>query len=193
MLVKITDGKPVPYSITALRRDNPQVSFPASLGPENLAEFGVYEADIVDAAPSRFHSEASKVALIQNGRALVSREWKVTPLADAKAQAVAELSRIRDAKIERGFPFEGVTAPCDDKSIGRYTAAYVLAKDNPDMKRNWKLPTGFVELGADQLMTLATAAADFVQTCFDEQKAHVAAVEAAKTVEEIEAVLSAAE
>lgn len=192
MLVKIIDGKPVEYNVTLLRRDNPQVSFPVLIGPDNLAEFGVYEADIVDAAPTRFHTPGDISAEIVNGRAVVTREWIAPDLASVKALATHELSVRRDAKIEAGFDFNGVTVPCDDKSIGRYTAAYVLARDNPGLTRQWKMPHGFVTLNADQLIALASGAAAFVQSCFDAQAEHLAEIEAAKTVEEIEAILAAA-
>lgn len=193
MYVKIVDGVPVQYNIATLRRENPQVSFPANPPKELLAEFGVYEAEVADEAPSRFHTESRKLALVSNGRALISREWDVTPLADAKARAVSILSDIRRRKIDAGFDFGGVTVPCDAESQRVYTAAYVLANDFPDMTRKWKMPTGFVELNADQIKAMAKAASDYVQSCFDAQAVQAAAVEAAKTVEEIEAVLSAAE
>ena len=42
MYLKITDGKPVAYSIEQLRRDNPSTSFPKDPNNELLAEWGVY-------------------------------------------------------------------------------------------------------------------------------------------------------
>jgi len=190
MLIKITDGAPVDYSIRQLRCDNPQVSFPAEIGAKQLAEFGVYEADIADAAPTQFHEAGKQSAVIIDGKAVITREWTAPDLASIKARAVSELSRRRDARIESGFDFGGVTAPCDDKSIGRYTAAYVLASGNPDMKLNWKLPNGFVELDATQIKAMAAAAVAFVQECFNTQKGQMDLIDAAETVEEVEAILA---
>lgn len=44
MLVLTSEGnvKQYPYSVSKLKRDNPQVSFPANPSPELLEEFGVY-------------------------------------------------------------------------------------------------------------------------------------------------------
>jgi len=45
MFVKATNGAIVqyPYSVGALRRDNPNTSFPRTIPDEVLAEYGVYE------------------------------------------------------------------------------------------------------------------------------------------------------
>jgi hypothetical protein len=42
MHIRVTDGIPARYSITDLRRDNPQVSFPADISADTLAEYDVY-------------------------------------------------------------------------------------------------------------------------------------------------------
>jgi hypothetical protein len=42
MYIKLTDGQPQHYSTEQLRRDNPQVSFPAAIPDATLAEYGVY-------------------------------------------------------------------------------------------------------------------------------------------------------
>ncbi len=49
MLVKITGGVPSLYSLTKLRRDNPQVSFPAEPSEATLAEYNVFT--LVEVAP----------------------------------------------------------------------------------------------------------------------------------------------
>jgi hypothetical protein len=44
MYVKVIDGEAVeyPYSLSGLRRDNPNVSFPREISDEILAEYGVF-------------------------------------------------------------------------------------------------------------------------------------------------------
>ena len=48
MHIKLTDGQPQPYSISQLRRDNPQVSFPETPTAETLAKYDVYEVVATD-------------------------------------------------------------------------------------------------------------------------------------------------
>lgn len=192
MLVKIIDGSPVSYSIRQLRADNPQVSFPREMGADELAKWDVYEAEYADAAQTRFHTEIARLALVKDGKALITREWLAPELATIKARAVSELSMHRRAKIDAGFAYNGMNVPCDAESQRSYTAAYVLANDFPDTVRKWKLPSGFVELDAAAIKAIAKAAADYVQACFDEQAALVAQVDAATDAEGVEAVLVAA-
>jgi len=42
MHIKVVDGVPTPYTITKLRKDNPQVSFPKAIPEATLAEYGVF-------------------------------------------------------------------------------------------------------------------------------------------------------
>jgi hypothetical protein len=192
MLVKVTDGVPTPYSYTQLRRDNPQVSFPKEPPPELLKEYGVYESEVLAESPTEFHEEGTATVSIVDGKAVIDKRWTPIDLAAAKAKAVEKLSALRRAKIDAGFDFGGLTVPCDDESQRVYTAAYVLAKDFPDMKRKWKMPSGFVELGATELQQLAILASQHVQACFDWQAEQAALVEATKDVAEIDAILKAA-
>lgn len=193
MLVKITDGVPVPYSYTQLRRDNPQVSFPKEPSPELLKEYDVYWSEQAVEKPTEFHVEGTPTVTIVDDKAVIDKKWTPIDLAAAKAKAVEKLSELRRAKIDAGFDFGGVIVPCDDESQRVYTGAYVLAKDFPDMKRKWKMPTGFIELGATELQQLALLASQHVQAQFDWQAEQVALVETAKNVTEIDAILKAAQ
>ena len=61
MYLKITDGKPVAYSIEQLRRDNPSTSFPKDPNNELLAEWGVYPYRLQD-RPSIDHMTQMMIA-----------------------------------------------------------------------------------------------------------------------------------
>jgi hypothetical protein len=77
-----------PYSPAALRRDHPQVSFPAEIPSETLAEFGVVEVSPV--APPTFDPLRERVAelLPTQTEAGWTQAWAVETL-DAAAQAEA--------------------------------------------------------------------------------------------------------
>jgi hypothetical protein len=49
-MIKVIDGQPVRYTIADLKRDNPRVSFPASVAENDsaLAEYGVYRVQPVE-------------------------------------------------------------------------------------------------------------------------------------------------
>lgn len=76
-----------PYSISELRKDNPQVSFPKNPGDELLAAFNV-----VRVQPTDFPAYNSMTQRIEEGQPVFSdgqwvQAWKVTPLtADEVAQ-----------------------------------------------------------------------------------------------------------
>ena len=192
MLVKVTGSTATPYSYEQLRRENPQVSFPKVPTDALLAEYSIFRAS-EDAKPSDFHAETELVVADVDGKKAITLKWKEVDLNDVKQKAINKLSAIRRQRIDAGFDFGGMTAPCDDESQRVYTGAYVLAKDFPDMKRKWKLPSGFVELGATELQQLSLLASQHVQAQFDWQAEQVALVEAAKDVNEVDAVLKAAQ
>ena len=49
MHIKLIDGKPVKYSVSQFRKDNPGISFPEKLSDELLAGYGIYPLRAVSA------------------------------------------------------------------------------------------------------------------------------------------------
>jgi hypothetical protein len=78
MLVKIIDGVPVEYSVRQLRRDNPQVSFPAEISADTLAEYDVFYVAEVAAPPVEENERAvpSAPALIGG---VWTQQWAIEP------------------------------------------------------------------------------------------------------------------
>lgn len=50
MYIKLNDGVAEPYSLSAIKNDNPSVSFPKMVTDEIAAEYGIYPA-VVEAQP----------------------------------------------------------------------------------------------------------------------------------------------
>ena len=71
MYVKVTDGNPAPYSISQLREDNPQVSFPVNPPDSTLADFDVYPLTPV---PRPSHDYVTQ-NLSEGTAALVDGAW----------------------------------------------------------------------------------------------------------------------
>ena len=90
MFVKVTNGSvdQYPYTIGNLRRDNPNVSFPASIPTETLTAFGVHSVT-QEAAPTynkRTQTVARATAPVLEGGAWVLK-WVTTDKTSAEIQS----------------------------------------------------------------------------------------------------------
>jgi hypothetical protein len=85
MFVKITNGQvdQYPYTISDLRKANPNVSFPKSIPNETLAQYGVYPVTIAPAP--EFNARTHR--LVTQQPTLVNGAWTVTKSVMAKDQA----------------------------------------------------------------------------------------------------------
>ena len=93
MLVKITDGVPVPYSYTQLRRDNPQVSFPREPSEATLAEYNVFPLVQV-APPAVTATQRAELGTPQLINDKWTQVWNVVDI-------TAELDAQKDAQVAR--------------------------------------------------------------------------------------------
>jgi hypothetical protein len=75
-----------PYSVRQLRKDNPQVSFPADMGPDLLAEYGVFSVTPSDQPDY----DTTTQNLTEGTPELISGVWTQTwAVTDANADAIA--------------------------------------------------------------------------------------------------------
>ncbi|MFZ4165297.1 DUF4376 domain-containing protein [Brevundimonas sp. NPDC058933] len=94
------------------------------------------------------------------------------------------VSQTREARLQT-FSFNGMTVPLDTVTIANLTASAVGLQRNPDRASiNWSLGKGvFVTISRDALLALADAAFNYVNDCFDAQKAIVEEIQAAPDIE----------
>lgn len=86
MHIKLTDGQPQPYSPAQLRRDNPQVSFPANPTNELLAEWHVYPVTRTPRPTTDYTQNVAEVTpTLTDG--VWTQTWQVT---DATPEEIAE-------------------------------------------------------------------------------------------------------
>ena len=67
MLVKIVDGNPVPYTVSKLKKENPNISFPAQVSEDLLASYDVYRVqrdEWPEVDPMTHEVESSDVTLV---------------------------------------------------------------------------------------------------------------------------------
>ena len=81
MYIKVTDGTPETYSISQLRKDNPNVSFPKEMTDELLADWNVFPVTLVE--PPVYNNLTQKVVqgtpeLAQDG--LWYQTWTIVDL-----------------------------------------------------------------------------------------------------------------
>jgi len=103
MFVKATNGEIVkyPYSVGALRRDNPNVSFPKVIPDEVLAEHGVYE---VKSPPAPDHDPETHFVEYAPVPTFVGGAWVYAPsVRPLSAEQIAErtASRASAIRLER--------------------------------------------------------------------------------------------
>lgn len=89
MYIKLINNTPERYSLTQLRRDNPQVSFPQVIPDACAVEYGVYPLQATDQPTyDLMTSRVVEGIPVQQGEAWV-QAWDVVALTPEELQAVA--------------------------------------------------------------------------------------------------------
>mgnify|MGYP001026423747 CR=1 FL=1 len=90
LYLRVTETGPEAYSLTQLRRDNPNISFPDEISAEILADFDVYEY----AQQNRPAIDPRAQRLIYSGFAQIKgawfRGWSVLNLSDEEKASYAD-------------------------------------------------------------------------------------------------------
>lgn len=120
MYVKVTEGAAQRYSVTDLRRANPQVSFPQDIPNETLFEYGVYPLN--ETAPPKYNPATSKLiegTPVQQGAEWV-QVWNVVPLSENEQQSFvaalqADIVAQTQARLDafaRTRNYDGILSAC---------------------------------------------------------------------------------
>ena len=169
----------------------------SELSASQLAEIGVYP--VVGTAPEY---DPSTQRLVGPSLALdgdhVDATWTVEDLsaeeiavilAAAKAAKKSEIAAARYAAEIAGVAVGGVTVRTDRESQALITGAALKATQDAAYSCTWKTESGFVTLDAATVLAVADAVRTHVQTCFDAEAAKCILIDAAETVEDVEAVV----
>ena len=168
----------------------------SELSAAQLAEIGVYP--VVGNQPEHDPSTQRLVgpSLARDGDH-VTAVWEVeslgaeeiaTILAGAKAAKKAEIEAARYAAEIAGVTVGGVVVKTDRESQALITGAALKATQDGTYSCTWKAESGFVTLNAATIIAVADAVRTHVQTCFDAEAAKCVLIDAAQTVEDVEAV-----
>jgi hypothetical protein len=137
MLVKIVDGNPVPYTVSKLKRDNQNTSFPAQISEDLLASYDVYRVQRdgwPDVDPMTHEVQASDVTLIDG-------VWRIThTVVELSEQEKAE--RMEFLANENRYKRNNLLAETDwqalsDVTMSAQVSAYRQALRDITTHANW--------------------------------------------------------
>lgn len=168
----------------------------SELSAAQLAEIGVYP--VVGTAPEY---DAGTQRLVGPTLALdgdhVNATWEIESLsaeeiaeilAATKSAKKQEIAAARYAAEIAGVAVGGATVRTDRESQALITGAALKATQDAEYTCTWKAESGFVSLNAATIIAVADAVRAHVQACFDAEAAKCVLIDAAQTVEDVEAV-----
>jgi len=132
MYVKVNNQtvESFPYTIGMLRKDNPNVSFPRSLSPEALAEWGVYPVTLTELP----QIEATQTAERESTPVLVNGAWLLNWIVRDKTQEEldiisSEVRQERNQKLADCDWTQLVDAPLTDEQKTGWSAYRQALRD----------------------------------------------------------------
>lgn len=91
--------------------------------------------------------------------------------APTKEQLHDFASSVRDRKVYDGIAVGAMSIPTDERTQQVLAAAYTMAKLDPTYTiPDWKVDGAYVSLSNEQIIAIATAVREHVQTCFSLNK-----------------------
>jgi hypothetical protein len=107
---------------------------------------------------------------------------------DLRNRKYREIAQARFNAEIAGVTINGVSIKTDRESQGLITGAALKAMQDNTYVCRWKGIDGFVELTAPQIIAIADAVRQHVQSCFDHEAELLPLIEAATTEAELEAI-----
>ena len=87
-----------------------------------------------------------------------------------------------------GFMYNGYEFHSDRESQDRFFQAYMASLNNPNFTVTWKTKTGWLEMTANDFITLYNEFQTFLQGLYQKEKLLQEQVEAATTIEDLNAI-----
>lgn len=185
MYARIEDGEVVnyPLSLSQILAANPDVSLSAQPSAADLESLGyavVTEGERPDGDVATEGQPEQRDG--QWYQTWVVREFTAEELAEREQQQRDELAqqiatRRWQAEVA-GIDIGGLRIDTGRDSQALITGATVQAMLDPSYALRWKTPDGFVDLAAEQIIGVATAARAHVQACFNREAELLEALEA---------------
>ena len=126
--------------------------------------------------------------IINNEPVTIIPEVVPPTLGEVKAAKLAELASARYTEEVGGIVVGGVTIATDRESQSMLTGAYVSLKQGLMQSVNWKGDDGWVTATLTEIEPIAQAVGLHVQQCFTKESQLSAQVNAASTIEAVNAI-----
>lgn len=191
------EGAPAlyPYDLARLPLDRPDLTFSDPPTEDELAGANIFAVTKV-ASPKGSLTRRVEALPPEREAGIWREAWAITntPVADAAAQLGETLKARRDSCIDQGFTVAGIgTFDSDEKSRANITGATVLAtiaqSQGQPFVMSWKLQDNTVKvLTGAQMIAVGIAAGQRVAACHARAQQLGAAIEAANTPEQIDAI-----
>jgi hypothetical protein len=107
------------------------------------------------------------------------------PFATAKENKYAEIAAARYNAEIAGVTINGVSIKTDRESQGLITGAALKALQDNTYTCKWKAQNGFIELSAAEIIAIADAVRQHVQSCFDHEAELLPLIASAETEAEL--------
>jgi len=114
-------------------------------------------------------------------------EW-ILDIEQLKAKKIAELADSRWQEETAGYIYKGHEFHSDRESQDRVFQAYMASLSDSNFTVTWKTKTGWLEMTASDFIALYNEFQTFLQGLYQKEKALQEQVEAATTIEELEAI-----
>ncbi|WP_417786773.1 DUF4376 domain-containing protein [Stutzerimonas xanthomarina] len=154
-----------PMDAVGIRRAYPEISFPPEITFEHVAELG-YAALEHDLQPVLSSGEQLQPGEIREEDGRYVQGWVVVPAPTPTAEDIADR---RWQAETAGITLNGMHIDTGRDSQALITGATVQAMLDPNYSLRWKTVAGFVDLTAEQIIGVATAARAHVQACFNRE------------------------
>lgn len=114
-------------------------------------------------------------------------KW-VIDLGKLKAEKIAKIADLRWQEETGGYMYNGHEFHSDRESQDRFFQAFIASINDPTFTTIWKTKTGWLEMTASDFITLYNEFQAFLQGLYQKEKALQEQVQAAATIDELEAV-----
>jgi hypothetical protein len=108
MFLKLIGGALQPYSMSQLRADNPNTSFPMTLSKETLADYGLQLAPVQSEPALASKAETPESVRERRNVLLAASDWTQLPDAQLEAGVLDAWTQyrqlLRDVTTQPGFP-----------------------------------------------------------------------------------------
>ncbi len=173
----LPDSGAVLASHSAIRQAFPSVSFPSSMADIDLADFGVYPLvptepghdpitqDATEGQPAQKYGQWTQTWVITDAAPDVVAQRQ----AQQREQDRAQIAARRYTAETAGITVNGMAIDTSRDSQSLITGTALQATIDATYTCRWKTASGFVDLTASQILSMAAAVRTHVQGCFDRE------------------------